>query len=348
MKNIRFALPLLFISRAAFTQGPLTLRDNAPAAGDSAAYREIRFADPGSNGPDQIWDFSKIVYTANSTENVVEPAAGVKSAGTGTTVILHEAGYAYSMNVTGNSLVELGYTNAEKKLTLEYTDPVIKMKFPFSYGDRYTDPFAGIAYYDTDNRLEFSGNLVVEADAFGTLILPDRVIKNTLRVRSAKSGLQVNTCGTVEISIVKYCWYAPGYRYPVLSIAITENRYSGGKPEITRAAYVATRQNSGGNNATATGTGTLAEKSDVSVIVYPNPFTEKLTYNYFLRKQLPVSIELYDMSGRYSMRLVNNQQEGEGLHTGELNGLTHGLTPGVYYLRFTFDKQVVVEKVVRM
>ncbi len=350
MKNIRFTSILLLMSLGMFAQNTLTYRNNSLAAGDSSAYREIQFVEPGNDGPNQIWDFSKVQYSGKSLPSVLQPASNLKTAGVSEyNVLLKDNGYDYFMNSNVNMLEERGYVNTEKKMTLNYSDPVIKMKYPFSYGDQFTDPFTGVAFFNGDYRIDFSGTNTVTADAYGTLIMPDMVIKNVLRVKSVKKGLQINKCGTTEINIVKYFWYAPGFRYPVMNIGIVENRYSGGAPEITKTAYTNTTQHNDGNTtAGATTPGSQVETSDVSVIVFPNPFREKLTYNYFLRKQLPVSIDVYDMSGKYSVRLVKNQIQTEGLHTGELDALTHVLAPGVYYIRFTFDKQVVVNKIVKI
>jgi len=350
MKNIYFSSVLLFLSVGLFAQNALTYKNNGLLPGDSSVYREIQFVDPGNPGPNQIWDYSKIQFTGNSPVTFIQPASSQKMEGVGdNNLLLKEMGYDYFMNSTENGVEEKGYMNKDKRMTLTYSDPVLKMKYPFFYGDQYTDPFTGVAYYDEKNRIDFSGNFTVNADAFGTLILPDIVIKNTLRITSVKKGLQISMCGSTETNIVKYCWYAPGYRYPVLNISIIENRYRGGVPEITKTAFTNTRQhNEGSTVAGANDQGNQVEASDVSVILFPNPFSEKLSYNYFLRKQLPVSVELYDISGRYCVRLVKNQVQSEGLHTGELDGLSHGLTPGVYYIRFTFDKQVVISKVVKI
>ncbi len=350
MKNIFLTPVLLFLSLSLFAQTSVTYLNNALILGDSTNVREIKFVDPGNAGPNQIWDYSKIEYTGSSPVSVMQPASALKSSVVADyNVLLNEGGYNFFMNSTANRLEERGYVNKEKNMTLAYSDAVVKMKYPFFYGDQFVDPFTGVAFFSETNRIDFSGDMTVTADAYGTLILPDMVIKNTLRVKSVKKGLQISMCGSTEINIVKYLWYAPGYRYPVLNISIIENRYRGGDPEITRSAFTNTQQH---NESIATAgtndSGKQIEKSDVSVIVFPNPFSEKLTYNYFLRKQLPVSIELYDMSGKFSLRLVKNQIQSEGLHTGELDGLTHGLTPGVYYIRFTFDKQVVISKVVKI
>jgi hypothetical protein len=350
MKNILYTSVLLIMSAGLFAQTSLTHKNNALLPGDSSAYREIQFVDPGDAGPNQIWDYSKIQYIGKSSAGSIRNAPVQKAAGAGEyNIVLSESGYDYMLNASGDRLEERGYVNAEKKVTLVYSDPVVKMKYPFFYGDQFTDPFTAVAWYDEKSRIDFSGDFTVTADAYGTLILPDRVIKNALRIKSVKKGLQISQCGSTEINIVKYCWYAQGYRYPLLNVSIVENRYRGGTPEITKSAFTNTQQpNENGLAAGSNDPGKQVENSDVSVILFPNPFEEKLSYNYFLRKQLPVTVELYDMSGKVSIRICKNQLQPEGLHTGTIDGAGLGLAPGIYYIRFTFDKQVVVSKIVKI
>jgi hypothetical protein len=350
MKNIILTAFLYIASVSLMAQNSLTYRNNALLPGDSFVSREIQFTEPGPSGPNQIWDFSKIRYTGKVPVVSVESSPSQKLAGIGeTNVAFNDNGYEYILTSNENGIEERGYINKESKLSLVYTDPVIKMKYPFFYGGQFTDKYAGNAWYNEKSHVELSGDFTVEADAFGTLILPDLVLKNVLRLKTVKKGVQITTCGTSQINSVRYFWYAPGYRYPVLNMSINENRYYGRDTVVTRSAYENLQQPRTAN--TLAGTAEVqdqVENGDVSVIIFPNPFSEKLTYNYFLRKQLPVSIELYDMSGKYKIRLAKNQVEPEGLHSGELDGLTLGLKPGVYYIRFTFDKQVVVSKVVKI
>jgi hypothetical protein len=54
------------------------------------------------------------------------------------------------------------------------------------------------------------------------------------------------------------------------------------------------------------------------------------------------------MSGKFNLKVEKKQVQPEGLHTGNINATIMGLTPGVYYLRFTLDKQVVVSKIVKI
>ena len=88
---------------------------------------------------------------------------------------------------------------------------------------------------------------------------------------------------------------------PVLNIGIVESRPNVGAAVITKSAFTNTQQI---NELHAIIESNLPGKTnapdiqkEVSVIVSPNPFYDKLTYNYFLSEQLSVSIELYDLSG---------------------------------------------------
>jgi hypothetical protein len=223
------------------------------------------------------------------------------------------------------------------------------MKYPFSYGDQFTDHFIGVATYNETYTIDFFGDCLVTADAYGTLIMPDKILDNTLRVKSVKTGLQINMCGTTDVNIVKYAWYASGYRYPVLSISTVENKYSSGSTEIIKTAFTNTEQTTE-KSALVGSVNTVKqiEVPEVTVALSPNPFSEKLTFNYTLPGSLPVSIELYDMTGKQSGWLVKNQPQTQGYHTGELDAATYGLTPGIYFMRFTFDKQVIIRKVVKL
>lgn len=356
MKTILYTAVLFFLTIGLSAQTSLTHANNALITGDSNTYREIQYSDPGNAGSNQRWDFSMIQYTGKSPVGTIQSAPVQKTAGVGDyNISLVENGYDYFMNSAENRLEERGYVNNELKLTLKYSDPVVKMKYPFSYGEQFVDHFIGVATYNETSTIDFFGDCTVSADAYGKLILPDRVLENVLRVKSVKKGLQINMCGLTNINIIKYNWYASGYRYPVLNINIIENNSNGGAPVITKTAFTNTQQmnvrgaiigsNSSGQSSDPV---KLAEKQDISVVVSPNPFTDKLTYHYILTLPMDVSIELYDLSGKSSGWMVKNQLQNEGLHTGELHTATYGLAPGTYFIRFTFDKQVIIRKIVKI
>jgi hypothetical protein len=357
MKTRLFTFILLFLSVGVKAQPILTYPNNSLLNCDTYSYHEIQFADPGIAGRNQIWDYSKIQYTGKNPVSTLQAPALPKVNGISDyNISLLENSYDYWMNSTENGLEELGYVNPELKLVLRYTDPVLKMKYPFSYGNQLTDRFAGSALFNETSVIDLSGDVTVTADAFGRLILPDKIFESVLRVKSVKKGLQINMCGTTDFCITKYNWYAAGCRYPVMSISITENSTNGAAPVVTKAGFTNSQQISvntknavlGAFGSQSNNSSNTIDQSDVKVVLSPNPFTENLTYNYSLTEPMNVSIELYDLLGKYSGWVINNQPQTVGLHRGELNASTYGLSPGVYFMRFTFDNQVVICKVVKM
>ena len=345
-----FSLPLGLLA-----QNSLTWQNNSLRICDSNTYHEIQFSEPGTAGSGQIWDFSKIQDAEKSVVSTIQCAelprmSGINDYG----LTLDENGYEYFMSSTEKELIEQGYINAEQKLVLSYSDPIIKMKYPFSYGDHFTDHFSGVAWYGGTSAIDLVGDFTVVADGSGKLILPDKVYEEAMRIKSVKKGMQVNMCGTNDFTITKYNWYAAGCRYPVLSLNIIENRPNGGAPVITKSASTNTQQFSvknasiGAKAIISSKTGSdVAEVADVSVVVSPNPFYDKLKYEYFLAKPMNVSIELYDVSGKTNSMLLTNQLQNAGLQNAEFLSSGYGLTAGVYFMRFTFDKQVVICKIVK-
>ncbi len=350
-----FTILLLLLSSVGLkSQTIVNYPDNSLLICDTNTYQEIKFVDPGNAGAGQIWDFSKMQLTGKDQPSTLQAASLPKLNGVADyNISLLENGYNFCMNLSEKGLEELGYVNTEQKLVMRYSDPVLKMKYPFSFGDHFTDHFVGQALYDGISPIEFFGDHEVTADANGTLILPDRVLEGTLRVKSIKKGLQLNTCGTTDITILKYSWYAPGFRYPVLTINTIETSANGGAPVVTKSASTNTQQIS--PKSAIIDPGLLAQSKpvqlgneEVKVVIAPNPFTENLTYDYLLSEPLTVTIELYDMSGKFIGSIANNQPQVEGVYKGQLSASTYGLIPGAYLLRFVFSKQVSIFKVVKM
>ncbi|MEI7523181.1 MAG: T9SS type A sorting domain-containing protein [Mariniphaga sp.] len=352
MKSIAITTFFIVISIGLTAQTVITYSNNGLIPGDSYNFKEIQFPDPGSAGPNQIWDFSKVQFTGKTPAGNLQSPAIPKMDGIGDyNLSLLENGYDYFLDCTETDLQELGYVNSDLKITLKYSDPVVKMKYPFSFGASFTDHFIGIGTYSETNTIDFFGDHTVTADAYGTLILPDRTIENTLRVKSVKTGMQINMCGTADVNITKYNWYANGYRYPVLSLTTVENHPNIGMPQITQTAFTNTQQPNKSITIPGVKAGIKAadpSKSNVTVVISPNPFNDKLTYQYDLGVSTTVSIELYSITGKNISWIVKNQIQPVGLQTGELKASTYDLTPGVYFIRFTFDRQIVICKVVKL
>jgi hypothetical protein len=347
MKKLLVLSLLLIIAAIASSQVVLTFSKNGLFAGDSVYTQEIKFISPGNSGPDQIWDFSKIEFTGNNpvsltSEMPLKHLDGLDNSN----LILNDHGYEYYLNSNKDILEELGLTS--KDYSFVFSDPMLKMKYPFSYGENFTDKYSGTGYYREDKKVDISGNYTVFADGYGTIILPDKILKNAMRLRIEETGTQLNPCNSIDRKIQRYLWYVPNAKHAVLGFTISEYTFSGEDPKITYTGFINQKMyNSFDLNTAATNldAGDLAESS---VVLFPNPFNKRLSYNYFLREQMQVSVELVNISGSRLAFLLDNKVQQEGMHTGEFDASSINLPMGVYYLRFTFGKKVVVSKVVKI
>ena len=345
-KYILFAAAMILAS-AAFSQYVLSYKNNALIKGDVILSKDVQYVDPGSAGLNQFWDFSKIKFNGTDNSNRILSSPTAKLEGVSEyNILLSEGGREYYMNMTSADLTEKGYT--AKDLTMVYSDPVLKMIYPFTYGESFTDKYVGSALYQGITKIDLTGDNTVTADAFGTLILPDLTLTNTLRVKTEKTGVEMNPCSSSVVRILKYSWYASGYRYPVLVITTIESKATGQEPVITKSAAINVQQPANTETVTGVTEPQPQATNDIAVSVYPNPFNEKFNFHYFLRKQMPVRIALYDVTGKFTKLILQSDMQVEGIHTGEIDAQELGLNPGMYYLKFTFENKVVVKKVVKM
>ncbi len=349
MKKIFLILVLLITSVSVFSQISLNQKNNGLIPGETSSVQEVQFIEPGPSGANQIWDFSKLQVTETKPAGQISAVPVKALNGVGAyNLVLDEGGNEYFYNIGETGFDEVGMISHDNELALVYTDPIRKMNYPFTFGSHIGDAYSAYSTYKETTHIDYSGEYIVDGDAFGTLILPDRVLKNTLRVKVTRNGLERYMCGSTEVHTERYLWYAAGYRYPVLTITLVNYQIGGQSPVTTRKASLNVNQHVESEVIAGLDPTQKPDQSDVSVILYPNPFSEKLTYNYYLRKDMTVSIDLFDITGKISGKLLKSQNQTEGLHTGEINSQTKDLNPGIYYLRFTFDNKVVTNKIVKI
>ena len=348
MKRQIILILSIFIGLCSFAQISLTYKNNAFQPGETRAYISIPYTAPGEAGADRVWDFSKITLTGEKIAGTITdiPLKKAENNSDYFNIILNENGSEYYYKLSNDQLIQVG--GVTKDYTLNYSDPLLKMIYPFSYENQFTDKFGGVALSPLGQKINFSGDITVTADAYGTLFLPGHAYTDALRVKAVSNEITINQCGSVETNVVRYSWYVSGNRFPVMTISLVESGESGKTPEITKSAMVW----AGGNGDTPSGT---VQPADVTinneatvVIVYPNPFADNMNFHYILHKSVPVAITLTDITGKTVATLIKKQMQAEGLHSGSFNASDFTLNPGLYYIRFVFDNQVVIKKVIKL
>ncbi len=192
-KNYLF---LLFIVACISLEAQITITysDHAPTVGSGYTYQRIsnaffdQYSDLiGISGFDSEWDLSAIAGDAIPL-NYLSPSSGIDFGSFPDASVLEtnledplgfESYYSFE---NGNYYIEGNY--AEDIVRVTYSDKREFMKFPMSYLDIYEETFAGtVENLAAGQNFPRSGTILMEADAYGDLVLPFGTIDNVLRVR---------------------------------------------------------------------------------------------------------------------------------------------------------------------
>jgi hypothetical protein len=82
---------------------------------------------------------------------------------------------------------------------------------------------------------------------------------------------------------------------------------------------------------------------------HPNPFNPSTTIGFYLPVDSPVTLDVYDTSGRLVARLLNGAKLEKGTHSVEWRGLDaqgRAVSSGVYFYRLQSGKDVISKKMI--
>ena len=203
------------LSHYVMAQNALTSALNMMRDSDVVEKQQLKFIDPGVNGKHVIWNF-KDVKVLNKEYTVRYMRAS------DSTLYEIEPELIRTYRLENDSLFMTSYQNP---LTfLNYSSPILTMKFPFEYGGAYNFPFKGGGKYCGKNAIALSGSTNVSIDADGIIICSDKdTLRNVVRVHELRTSsmemsknleMSDSTSQVVEIEDI-YKWFARGYRYPV-------------------------------------------------------------------------------------------------------------------------------------
>ncbi len=106
-----------------------------------------------------------------------------------------------------------------------------------------------------------------------------------------------------------------------------------------------------------TGTRTLFETEAISTPAlpltlyqnHPNPFNPSTVIGYYLPTASPVTLDVYDSSGRLISRLLDGVTQERGTHEATWRGVDtagRSVSSGVYFYRLTSGKETISKKMI--
>ncbi|HAF30535.1 MAG TPA: hypothetical protein DCG75_15945 [Bacteroidales bacterium] len=308
-------------------------------AGDEHYFNITNNADPGARGPSVVWDFSNLqnqssltsfMYSAYNTANSID----IPEANT----VLEEFEVKFYFKASDGIIEQYGTVTKNNTIT-KYDKPFVKMVFPFNYGDTYSGDFSGTIEGANNYKANFTGTYLLEADAYGTLILPGNIrYKNVFRIKTFKEQCfnNNNTCNCATIS---YKWYSEDLRYPLLTII--QSQTSNGTKTIQTAYYSKAENKSVEDNQDRK----LVSES-IEAKIYPNPFKEAFKLDYTIVNDGNVSIEIYDNTGK-KVSTIQKLNQKAGYYTETINSDNIGNQLGMFHIRIIAGDDVVSKTVIR-
>ena len=233
-----FTIILAVISLYAQGQNTLTKEANAMRDNDRMSYMTFVPCTTGNAGNSEIWDFSQAAIQ-KSSNNVYFSADSLSHI-----FMTDNYGKLY-FKMINDSLKIYKYENRLTKIN--YFKNKLAVRYPFMYGDSISSTFEGFGFYCSDHYIRVRGQVNVQADGCGKLILPDNdTINNVLRISTITSTAMAMDIDFATIDSTnlkqeieeKHEWYGMGYRYPLCTI-IQRTSYSNMEPIGTnQTAYI--------------------------------------------------------------------------------------------------------------
>ncbi|MGC8823384.1 MAG: T9SS type A sorting domain-containing protein [Bacteroidales bacterium] len=327
-----------FVGSMLLLSGQITLnyKTHGFRPGDSHDFVFLTQASEGEAGANVLWDFSQLERTNRTlTSRMLDVSqAPQNNATANANFALEEFGNYFYFNNTSSSMEQ--WATIAGNSILKYDRPIVKLKFPMSYGYKLTGNFTGTQTCPSCSTA-VSGSYEIHADAYGTLILPNQVVvDNVLRVKQTRT-IQYGQGST--ITEVTYRWYAADVRYPVFVII----KYI--TPQQSYTAETAMYAHVGSHKKSATQVETVANANNFEV--FPNPFDNQITLRLKLANPSKLSIDLYDISGKLIYSFYKQQRFVAGEQDWVLSTEKLKLQNAYYYLKISDGNQTWIQKIVK-
>ncbi|MFZ6050618.1 T9SS type A sorting domain-containing protein [Halocola ammonii] len=316
MKKLILSLTTTFCVLTAFTQITVTASEHNPSVGDQFTQQIVSSLPGGFNagpsGEDVTWDFSSLEPSSSapvdieSSSNADFPEADIFFNQQGTNTYFGTGNNAFTFYGTSGSGASIIYTDGQDQ-----------MRFPFTYGDSYSDTYSGTIDIFGQN-FDREGTVDVTSDGYGTLITPEETFSNALRIQIVRNA-QESTSGQVVTTTTDtiYFWYEENISFP---IATYFRNYSDG--QMTGELF----------NYLGDGTIDVQEQEPIHASVYPNPASEKVQIKGLKGEQF--FVEVLDLTGKI-------HRKGENLRSVDVSELE----TGIYLIRISMsgDRQKVLK-----
>jgi hypothetical protein len=227
MKKLLFIIGL-FAAVSGGAQSCLTTAIQGFQLPVADTVQPVQFVAPDASGETGLWNFSNLLPEGKLIISYTKDTLNE------TVLCEEETMFRFNNQTDGNYYK--GWEDIDKKVTLH--GAYNKLPLPFAVGQADSASYTATGIFSHSGVVtSIEGKYSIEADAEGTIILPDgRIICPVIRAKTIDRYSETN-CNTTEVTIEKYLWYVPYYTFPVFVTTQATYEYTGGMRDTLQAAY---------------------------------------------------------------------------------------------------------------
>lgn len=241
-------LVLLGLSFKSIAQPTLTAAGCSPVIGTTTTSVSNAGFAQGAAGANQTWNFASVGNTGSTTSQYIAVGSAPNGAQFTNSNLASSGNGAYAFyNSTSNALTLNGIVSPSGGPVITYSNGEDGLRFPFTYGNSYTDTWAatftsGVAFFRT-------GSTTVTADGYGTLITPQGTFTNALRIHFVQTYHDSSDFAVGDYTNDEYFWYKEGIKEALASTFTFTSNFAGQINTSTGGSYASGTVGIEGNTA---------------------------------------------------------------------------------------------------
>lgn len=342
MRKYLFALFAIAVVLVASAQYTITANSN-PVVGDRYDYyfMDTTGVTFGGSGPSQWWDYSNlsISFFTRMTETYTTVASTPSASAFSAANIASETngGYFryYNFSAIDRSFLGDAYTNGNSKIN---SNPVPFFLLPFGYGSGTINNVSSVftsTYTSTQYPTSYYSSVqTITAEGTGTLVLPNGIHTNVLKIKTVKADTLV---GTPAVTTEVRCqWYSADSKFPLLDISVSVSTDGTTAPFVNKVVWM--------NDITDVGLpGSRDAKAAFSI--HPNPSQTDLFVDFEAVSGIACSIDIVDRRGSVVKQEAFRSVQG-GMQQKHID--LSALSAGTYFVKLRAGgkegvRQLVIE-----